>query len=78
MSRYEHSADLGWKAGSEGGLTELIWGYGLRMDDLPNDMPPEIRRLVRQLLAVTPALREVERYLEKAVMDYDYDKESDG
>jgi hypothetical protein len=70
--RYEHSADMGWKADSEGGVAELIWGYGLRMEDLPNDMPPPIRAKIRELLAVTPALEEVRRYLENAVNEYDY------
>jgi hypothetical protein len=72
MSRYEHSADLGWKAGCEGGVTELIFGYGLSMEDLPNDMPPNIRALVKQLLDVGPSLRELQDYLEKAVNEYDY------
>lgn len=72
MSRYEHSADMGWKANSEGSLQELIFGYGLRMVDLPNDMPPAMRANIRQLIAVDPILREVRQYLEKAVNDYDY------
>lgn len=72
MSRYEHSADLGWRSDCEGSLHELIFGFGLRMEDLPNDMPPPIRAKIRQLLAVDPVLREVRTYLEKAVSDYDY------
>ena len=72
-SRYEHSADLGWKADSEGGVAELIFGYGLRMEDLPNDMPPEIRRKIRQLIAVEPVLEDVRKYLEKAVNEYQYE-----
>lgn len=69
-TRYEHSAELGWKADSEGGIAELIFGYGLSMDDLPNDMPPHIRAFIRQLNAVKPSLDEVRRYLEKATQDY--------
>lgn len=72
MSRYEHSADMGWKADSQGGVDALIFGYGLRMEDLPNDMPAPLRARVRELLAVKPALEEVRQYLEKAVNDYDY------
>jgi hypothetical protein len=72
MSRYEHSAALGWKADCEGGIAELIFGYGLSMEDLPNDMPPHIRAFIRQLIAVKPSLREVQKYLEKAVSEYDY------
>lgn len=71
-SRYEHSADLGWRADREGSVHELIFGFGLRMEDLPNDMPPAMRAKVRQLLAVKPALDELRRYLEKAVNAYDY------
>lgn len=70
--RYEHSADMGWKADSEGGVAELIFGYGLRMTELPNDMPPLIRAKIKLLLAVDPVLREVSDYLEKAVREYDY------
>lgn len=72
MSRYEHSADMGWKANSEGSLQELIFGYGLRMVDLPNDMPPAMRAKIRQLLEVEPVLIEVRQYLEAAVNAYDY------
>jgi len=72
MTRYEHSADLGWKANCEGGVHELIFCYGLRMEDLPNDMPPHIRAFIRQLNAVRPSLEEVRKYLDKAVNEYDY------
>jgi hypothetical protein len=72
VSRYEHSADLGWKADCEGGVAEMIFGYGLCMEDLPNDMPPEIRAHIKRILMVKSALEAVEQYLEKAVNDYDY------
>lgn len=68
--RYEHSADLGWKADQEGGLAELIFGYGLKTEDLPNDMPPHIRALVRQLILARPYFDEVQRYLENATEEY--------
>lgn len=73
--RYEHSADMGWKSDSEGSLHELIFGYGLRMEELPNDMPPAMRAKIRQLLAVEPVLIEVRQYLEAAVNAYDYSEE---
>ena len=71
-TRYEHSAELGWKTDSEGGVPAMIFGYGLRMEDLPNDMPPHIRALVKKLNEAAPAVEELERYLEKAVNEYDY------
>lgn len=72
MSRYEHSADMGWKADCEGGVAELIFGYGVRMEDLPNDMPPEMRRKIKLLIEIEPVLEEVRKYFEKAVNDYNY------
>lgn len=70
VNRYEHSAELGWKADTEGGVAELIFGYGLNMEDLPNDMPGHIRAFIRQLIAVKPSLDEVQRYLNKATEEY--------
>ena len=70
--RYEHSADLGWKSDCEGGVEQLIFNYGLRMEDLPNDMPPPMRAKIKQLIEIEPVLEEVRRYLEKAVNEYDY------
>jgi len=72
VTRYEHSADLGWKMQSEGSIQELIFGYGLLMEDLPNDMPSHIRAFVRQCNAVSASLDEIRKYLEKAVDEYDY------
>lgn len=72
LSRYEHSAELGWKADTEGGLAELIFGRGLQMEDLPNDMPPHLRAFVRHLNLVKPYLEEVEKYLREAVDSYEY------
>lgn len=70
MSRYEHSADLGWKMQSEGSVQELIFGYGLSMEDLPNDMPPHIRAFIRKLLLDKPCLDEVGKYLDNATEEY--------
>lgn len=70
MSRYEHSADLGWRADREGGLADLIFECDLRMEDLPNDMPGHIRAFVRQLIMSKPYLEEVQRYLEGATAEY--------
>lgn len=70
MSKYEHSAELGWKVDSEGGLPEFVFGYGVSIEDLPEDTPTPIRAYFRQILAVTPAIEAVEKYLDKAVSDY--------
>lgn len=69
-SRYEHSAELGWRADREGGVAELIFGYGLSVEDLPNDMPPHIRAFVRKLILDKPYLEEVKKYLEGATTEY--------
>ena len=37
MSTYESRQELADKAAWEGGLLELITGYGLSVDDLPED-----------------------------------------
>lgn len=68
--KYENSAELGWKADNEGGALELIFGYGLDIEDLPDDMPTHIRAYIRQILTVAPAVEAVEQYLDKAVSDY--------
>lgn len=70
MSRYEHSAELGWRMQSEGSVQELVFGYGLHMEDLPNDMPPHIRAFIRKLLLDKPFLDEVGKYLDGATQEY--------
>lgn len=69
-SKYPTSADLGRAADSEGGVLELLFGYGLELEDLPADLPTHVRAFIRQILAVTPAVEAVEAFLDKAVSDY--------
>lgn len=73
MSKYATSAELGMKSDSEGGFCELLFGYGLDIEDLPDDMPGPVRAFVRQLKACENSLNEIERYLDKAVADHNWE-----
>lgn len=53
MSKYESSGELARKADYEGGLDAMLFGYGLRVGDLPDDT--EIVAAVKKLLAVSDA-----------------------
>ena len=69
-ARYENSAELGWKIDSEGGLCEMLFGYGLHVEELPHDLPDEIRRLIGKLLSIQWMVEEVEQYFCEAVATY--------
>ena len=56
MTKYESMQELANKADWEGGIDELIFGYGLTLDELPDDASDEVRQLVGKLLGVKDAL----------------------
>lgn len=60
MSRYETRQELAEKIDWEGGLEEFAFGYGVNLEDLPDD---EIRELFAKLLEVAPVLDQINRLL---------------
>jgi hypothetical protein len=69
VSRYASSGELARKADNEGGLDGLLFGYGLRVSELPDDMPAEIVTAIKKLLAVAGAYEQAEAYLEEHLLD---------
>lgn len=65
MSKYNSGHELATKMDSEGGLAEMLFGYGLNKDDLPDDMPNYIRDKLFDLLdpELHEAYREVGEWL---------------
>jgi hypothetical protein len=69
MSKYESSRDLACKADNEGGLDGMVFGYGLAVADLPDDMPADIVEAIQKLLAVTGDYEKAEAYLNERLED---------
>ncbi len=78
MSSYNSSRDMAAKMDSEGGLAEFIFGYGLSLDNLPADMPEEIRDGMEYLLGAYETYSKVQQWLyarfdeDPKPGDYDY------
>lgn len=83
MSAYNSSRELAAKMDSEGGLADLLFGYGLSPDDLPDDMPGSIWDKINTLLDIKPLYDEVQSWLyerfddDPVPGDYDYEEPED-
>lgn len=79
MGRYNSARELAQKMDYEGGLTGMVFGYGLRKEDIPDDVPPEIRLRLHKLINMEPLVNKVEAYFNEQAEaaprpgDYDYD-----
>jgi hypothetical protein len=51
--KYENVRILAEKAESVGGVMVIILGYGVRVDDLPDDTPPYIKEAWQRVWNVT-------------------------
>lgn len=65
MSKYTDSRDLAEKMYSEGGLPELLFGYGLSVRDLPDDLPASVEDALIRLMDSVEDMELVEKYLNK-------------
>lgn len=80
MSSYNSSRELAIKMASEGGLADLMFGYGLDEDDLPEDMDGEIFEKILGLLKMGPVYDEVQTWLyarmedDPSPGDWDYEE----
>jgi hypothetical protein len=63
VATYANRHELFCKADYEGGILELIFGYGLSLDDLPEN-DPELRQAVADVLAAGPAIERLEWMLD--------------
>jgi len=63
VSKYNSSRELALKMDSEGGLAEMLFGYGLDADDLPDDMRPDIRENLLKLKALADEYDSVQSWL---------------
>lgn len=62
MPKYDSRQEVADKADYEGGPLELVFGYGLSVDDLP-EADLELREALRDLLACKPAIDRFEDLL---------------
>ncbi len=69
-SRYESRQDLANKADYEGGILEMLFGYGLSVDDVPED-DQELRDAIAACLTIKPALDHLESLLPEPGDDED-------
>lgn len=70
MARYDSRQEVADKADYEGGPLDLVFGYGLSVDDLPED-DTELREALRDLLACRPAIERFEALLPEPGGDED-------
>lgn len=59
MSRYESRQELANKSDYEGGILEMLFGYGLSVEDVPED-DQELRDAITACLTIKPALDHLE------------------
>lgn len=62
MARYENRQELANKIDYEGGLLGFIFGYGIKLDDLPED-DQELRDAVAEVLKAKPSIERLEALL---------------
>lgn len=62
MSLYQNRQEIANKADWEGGLFDFIFGYGLHIDELPED-DIELREALAEVLAIEPALERLKNLL---------------
>ena len=70
MSKYASSGELAAKADWEGGLDEMIFGYGLELKDLPDDMPAHIVNAIAKVLDVSTYFEQAQDYLNTKLENY--------
>lgn len=62
MSRYESRQEVADKADWEGGVLDFVFGYGLFVDELPED-DQELRDALTELLAMRPVIEKFKSLL---------------
>lgn len=62
MTRYASRQELANKADWEGGILDMLFGYGLSVDDVPED-DVELREAIAACLAAKPAIAHLESLL---------------
>ena len=71
MYRYDSLSDFLEKVDHEGGLYDALSGYGLGVDNLPEDAPADFVALVSRASELAKELYEVE----EALIEYEEDDE---
>ena len=64
MSKYDDREELAAKVEWEGGVSETILGYGITVEDLPDETPAEVRAAWARMEAVSPDERMIGHWLE--------------
>lgn len=59
---YANRQELADKADYEGGILDLVFGYGVGLDDIPED-DTELREALADVLAAKPAIARLEALL---------------
>lgn len=68
---YSNVYELASKADWEGGITEMLYGYGIDIDDLPSDTPLGIVEDFKRALAAAPAINRISEWLDEALQTGD-------
>ena len=69
---YQSSAEMAAHADEEGGITELIFGRGMELSELPDDIPNEIYEAIDQLINVKPRVEQISAYLDSKLAEGDW------
>lgn len=69
VSRYQSRQKFANKADWEGGILDFILGYGVDLEDLPED-DQELREAVSDILAIEPAVERLRQMLPEPNDDY--------
>lgn len=69
MSRYESRQEIADKADWEGGTLDFVFGYGLSVEELPED-DQELRDALAELLAMRPAIEKFKSLLPEPGEEY--------
>ena len=68
---YESSAEMAAHADEEGGITGLIFGRGMELSELPDDIPNEIYAAIVRIGNVRNSVQTVAAYLDSKLAEWD-------
>lgn len=63
MSKYPSREDLAEKADWEGGILELVFGYGMSQEELPDNTPGPVRDAFTRLFDIKSDVRTIQDWL---------------
>ena len=70
MAKYESWEDLATKMSWEGGLMEFLTGYGFNLDDMPDDIDPDIATALTNIINAMGSVADDIDFVEDAAAEY--------